>query len=144
MKTETIGIPDAPATPEHVKKLVQSMRRLFTGGIPRYTDEEVHLLVLGWKAESEKMEVLLTAQCELIAEAHAEVKQLQEQNTYLDKVSSELQDLCDRQAKMLGERDAVLKQALVALEHVKPMVGSYWGGTSHDEAISAIKGVLNV
>jgi hypothetical protein len=36
----------------------------------------------------------------------------------------------------------LLRQALEALEKVKPMVDCYWGGTSHDEAIAAIKGVL--
>jgi hypothetical protein len=40
------------------------------------------------------------------------------------------------------ERDAVLRQALSALEKVKPKVDAYWGGTSHYEAIAAIKGVL--
>ena len=37
------------------------------------------------------------------------VRQVQEQNTFLDKVSAELQDLCDRQAKMLAERDAAIQ-----------------------------------
>lgn len=50
--------------------------------------------------------------------------------------------ICELKAE-IAERDAMLKQALEALEHVKPMVDCYWGGTSHDEAIAAIKGVLN-
>ena len=43
---------------------------------------------------------------------------------------------------MIRERDDVLRLALEALEHVKPMVDAYWGGASHDEAIAAIKGIL--
>ena len=44
----------------------------------------------------------------------SEVSQLQEQNTYLYKVSAELQDLCDRQAKRLAEveKDAARYQWL--------------------------------
>ena len=38
---------------------------------------------------------------EALAQQYDEMKQLQEQNTYLDKVAAELQDLCDRQAKKL-------------------------------------------
>lgn len=72
----------------------------------------------------------------MIRERDAQVAQLQEQNTYLDKVASELQDLCDRQAKMLGERDAVLRQALDALE----INQANW--KEKDKAIEAIKGVL--
>lgn len=51
----------------------------------------------------------------VIADLQNEVNQLKEQNTYLDKVTSELQDLCDRQASMLGKRDAVLDQVLELL-----------------------------
>ena len=49
----------------------------------------------------------------------------------------------DELAEKLVARDVLLRQALEALEHVKPMVDCYWGGTSHDEAIAAIKGILN-
>jgi hypothetical protein len=44
---------------------------------------------------------------------------------------------------MIRERDAVLKQALEALEDVRHLMDCYWGGASHDKAITAIKGILN-
>ena len=54
---------------------------------------------------------------------------------YLSGVASNMQDLCDKQAKMLADRDAVLRQALEAL----------WTSATPkcEEAIAAIKGVLN-
>ena len=44
---------------------------------------------------------------------------IQEQNIYLDKVASELQDLCDRQAFRLASQEVVMKQALEALKVYK-------------------------
>ncbi len=123
----------------------------------------------------------------MIRERDAQVEQLQEQNTYLDKVAADLQELCDRQAKALGrvatspvfstgdaavaylhgytkaadERDAVLKQALVALERTETYlsieVNEAYGRDAHIStinewqeklahhkgAIAAINGVLN-
>jgi hypothetical protein len=47
-----------------------------------------------------------------------------------------------KMVSMIRERDAILLQALDVLEHVKPMVDCYWGGTNHDKAIEAIKEIL--
>ena len=52
----------------------------------------------------------------------SEVSQLQEQNTYLDKVSAELQDLCDRQAKRLAE----VEKDAARLDHVLKWDDGYW------------------
>lgn len=60
-----------------------------------------------------------------------EVSQLQEQNTYLDKVSAELQDLCDRQAKRLEEveKDAARYQWVTAdhADHETRLIASTIG-----------------
>lgn len=61
----------------------------------------------------------------------SEVSQLQEQNTYLDKVSAELQDLCDRQAKRLEEveKDAARYQWVTAdhADHETRLIASTIG-----------------
>lgn len=61
----------------------------------------------------------------------SEVSQLQEQNTYLDKVSAELQDLCDRQAKRLAEveKDAARYQWVTAdhADHETRLIASTIG-----------------
>ena len=60
-----------------------------------------------------------------------EASQLQEQNTYLDKVSAELQDLCDRQAKRLEEveKDAARYQWVTAdhADHETRLIASTIG-----------------
>jgi hypothetical protein len=81
------------------------------------------------------------APCDLYAkeqmqEAVDQITQIQEQNTYLDKVASNLQDLCDKQAKMLADRDAVLRQALEAFKDQTDL------DIISEKAVAAIKGVL--
>ena len=105
----------------------------------------------------------------MIRERDAQVAQLQEQNTYLDKVAADLQELCDKQAKALGrvatspvfstgdaavaylhgytkaadERDAVLKQALSVLEDCAVWESRGDPERPVEDVIAAIKGVLN-
>jgi hypothetical protein len=85
------------------------------------------------------------APCDLYAkeqmqEAVDQITQIQEQNTYLDKVASNLQDLCDKQAKMLADRDAVLRQALEALErtetYLRIEVNEAYGRDAHVSTIT--------
>jgi hypothetical protein len=53
----------------------------------------------------------------LAANAEAElVDELQEENAYLDRIASELQDTCHKQAERLAESEALLRQALDCLD----------------------------
>lgn len=54
------------------------------------------------------------------ARQSAELKQLQEQNTNLDNIASELQSTCDRQAVKLASHEAVMRQALNLLGPTAP------------------------
>lgn len=75
---------------------------------------------------------------EALAQQAEELEQLQEQNTYLDKVASELQDTCDRQAIKLGHHEAVMRQALDALIERD----EYRKGEVQYAAIKALEGAL--
>lgn len=52
---------------------------------------------------------------ELLAQQTNQLKQLQEQNTYLDRVASEIQNTCEKQERKLEQQKLVMELALKCL-----------------------------
>jgi uncharacterized Zn finger protein (UPF0148 family) len=74
-----------------------------------------HLVILDEVGSNNPLAKDAAAELRLL---HTSNEQLREQNTELDRIASELQDTCHKQAKKMAEYEALLQQALATLEDV--------------------------
>jgi DNA repair exonuclease SbcCD ATPase subunit len=107
--------------------------------------QDLHHYMLAANAEAQLVDMLQKENSTLVRQNGI----WQEENASLDRIASDLQDTCDKQAKKLAESEALLKQALEALETCDAAHPSDGGRQWYDDkaveaAITAIKERLNL
>jgi hypothetical protein len=141
-----------PPQPEPME-LVRDLEKFATNPSERLLAKELGSLLFDHstlKTENAKLKqdlhhymLAANAEAQLVDELQEENRTLvrqngiwQQENADLDRIASDLQDTCDKQAKKLAESEALLKQALEALT---PWIGRDASHTEQYAAYHAIK-----